>query len=506
MEIFGQFTGFAVAALAALLCGAALMRFRQPPIAGYVLAGLILGPSAIGLVGPVGSAAPIGLLAELSIALLLFIIAAQLSLRAFLATWKTAITAVAVQIAVSLTVMLACSWVLGLSMALAILLGFATALSSAAVTTAMLHQLGAGRGRVGRITTGILIAQAFAFLPMLFLVEYPGADGVGANGMGAELIGKIVITAALLAMLVKFLSGRKPLDLPVIRGVDGRIDLAPFTALAYCLAAASVFGLLGLSAPFGAFLAGLVIGRSNQRKRMMAPFRPLQNILVMGVFLSIGLLSDPGYILSNLGGVLFLLLMISLVKAAAHMTMLRVLGQSWRTASLAGLTLSQLGEFPIIFTFAAMGAAMGAGAGGIPQPDLHLVIAVTCLGLVLSPLWMFAARRVHGIADTDDLSLSEISAAAFSDDLAALRGYFNLARQGEFRAIVIGMKARRRLKPTPLPANDDEDPPETPRVEPEQDTAETIAAIGAGVRAARFGTRETGPDSGPDSGREHSNS
>ncbi|NQU70053.1 MAG: cation:proton antiporter, partial [Rhodospirillales bacterium] len=436
------------------------------------------------------------LLAELSIALLLFIVAAQLSLRAFLATWKTAVTAVAVQITVSLTVMLACSWVLGLSMAMSVLLGFAAALSSAAVTTTMLHQLGAGRGRIGRVTTGILIAQAFAFLPMLFLVDYLGANGVGANGIGAELIGKIVIAAALLAMLVKFLSGRKPLDLPVIRGVDSRIDLAPFTALAYCLAAASVFGVLGLSAPFGAFLAGLVIGRSNQRKRMMAPFRPLQNILVMGAFLSIGLLSDMGFIMSNLGGVLFLLLMISLVKAAAHMATLRVLGQSWRTASLAGLTLSQMGEFPIILAVAAM------GAGVIGKQDLQLVIAVTCLGLILSPLWLSAARRVHGIAGTEDLTLGEISMAAFSDDWAALRGYFNLARQGEFRAIADGMKARRRLKPTPLPANDDEDPPEFPRVEPEQDTAETIAAIGAGVRAARFGKRDTGPDGG----RENSNS
>ncbi|MEE2971327.1 MAG: cation:proton antiporter, partial [Pseudomonadota bacterium] len=457
---------------------AALMRLRQPPMAGYVLAGLILGPGAL---GAVGNDLQIGLLAETGIALLLFMIGAQLSLRAFLATWKTAIAAVALQTAISLTVMFAGAWLLGLSPTLAILLGLTAGLSSAAVATAMLHQSGAAKGRVGRITTGILIAQSLAFLPMLLVVDH-----LGANAMGAELIGKIVIAAALLAMLVIFLGRGKPIDLPVVRGVTGGPDLAPMTALAYCLAAAGIFGFLGLSAPFGAFLAGLIIGRSNQRKRMMTPFRQLQNILVMAVFLSIGLLTDLGFIADNPGAVLFLLLLIALVGIAANAETLRALGQSWRDAGLAGLSLSQPGEFSIILA----GAAVVFGAVG--PAEFKLVVAVIGLGLILSPLWMVAARRVRGIADGADLSLGEISATAFGDGLAALCRHMDHVRHGEFRAIADELAVKRQLNSapaaTPLPANDDEDPPiDDDAGTPEPDTADTIAAIGAGVRAARFG-------------------
>lgn len=499
MDIFGQFSGLALAALAALLCGAMLMRLRQPPVAGYVLAGIILGPGAL---GAVNGDASLGLIAEISIALLLFIIGAQLSLRAFLTKWKVAIAAVALQTTVGLAVMLACSWLLGLSLTVAILLGLAAALSSAAVGTMMLHQIGAARGRVGRITTAILTAQALAFLPMLLLVGHPGTDPIGA-----ELIGKIVIAAALLAMLVKLLGRPTPLNLPVIRGVTDKTDLAPLTALAYCLAGASLFGFLGLSAPFGAFLAGLVIGRSRQRKRMMAPFRPLRNILIMGAFLSIGLLTDLGFIIDNAGSVLLLVAVIGLVKTAANVAILRVLGQSRREAVIAGLTLSQPGEYSVILA----GAAMTAGAIG--PSDLKLVMAVIGLGLLAGPLWQAAARRVQGIADGEELSLGELSAAAFGDDLAALRRDLDHVRHGEFRLMAEDMRARRQLKSAPLPANDDEDPPQAEKTEPEtdqhepEDTAETIAAIGAGVRAA---IREVGPEMGRDDGlggrRENSNS
>jgi CPA2 family monovalent cation:H+ antiporter-2 len=223
----------------------------------------------------------------------------------------------------------------------------------------------------------------------------------------------------------------------------------------------------------------------------MTPFRPVQNILVMVVFLSIGLLADLGFIADNLGAVLFLALMICLVKTAVNVTILRILGQNWRDAGIAGLSLSQLGEFSIILA----GAAFMAGAAG--PSELKLIIAVIALSLVVGPLWMAAARRLRHIAGGDNLSLGEISASAFGDDLASLRRNLVLVGHGEFRAIADDMRARRRHKsaplpapqPAPQPANDDEDAPSQENIDPapEQDTAETIAAIGAGVRAARFG-------------------
>ena len=180
---------------------------------------------------------------------------------------------------------------------------------------------------------------------------------------------------------------------------------------------------------------------------------------------------------------MFLLLLIALVGIAANTATLRVLGQSWRDA---GLSLSQPGEFSIILA----GAAVVFGAVG--PAEFKLVVAVIGLGLILSPLWMVAARRVRDIADGADLSLGEISATAFGDGLAALRRHMDHVRHGEFRAIADELAVKRQLKcapaAAPLPADDDEDAPiDDDAGTPGPDKAETIAAIGAGVRAARFG-------------------
>ena len=106
-----------------------------------------------------------------------------------------------------------------------------------------------------------------------------------------------------------------------------------------------------------------------------------------------------------------------------------------------------------------------------------------------SPIWLIAARRVHGMAGDENPSLDEISTTVFRGDLAALRRNFAHIRHGEFRAIADHLSVKRPPEAAPLPANDDEDPPAREDPEPgpyKIDTAETIAAIGAGVRAARF--------------------
>jgi len=128
-------------------------------------------------------------------------------------------------------------------------------------------------------------------------------------------------------------------------------------AFSFCFSAAAVSGLLGLTAAYGAFIAGLVICRSNLKETVFAEVKPIQSILVMVFFLSIGLLIDLPYIWDNLGAVLAILFMVTVFKTAMNVGVIRALGQTWSVAVGAGIVLAQIGEF----SFLLVGVAVTSG-------------------------------------------------------------------------------------------------------------------------------------------------
>lgn len=406
MDAHVNLTGMAVVGLAALLCGMAMARLRQPALVGYIIAGVLLGPSALGLVTDRGQ---IGGLAELGVLLLLFLIGTELSVRVFMVTWRLALGAVLMQVCGSLAAIFLCSLFLGFTTGESVLLGFVVALSSTAVAIKMLEEVGELRNRTGKITVAILIAQDLAFLPMLLIIE-----NIGGGSLGIWAIVQIVFSLGVLVLLVRWLNRRR-VDLPFARIVMGNVDLSPLTGLVYCFGFGAVFGLLGLSPAYGAFLAGLVIGRSRQREVMIHAVRPVQSVLVMVFFLSVGLLIDLRFIADNFVNVLVLLLIVTLFKTALNIGIMRVMGESWQRASLQGLTLSQLGEFSFLL------AATGVSAGAIGENQSRLVIAVTVLSLAISPLWLTGARRVHGLASRQINTLRELMDAAYGDEVKIVR-------------------------------------------------------------------------------------
>ncbi|MCZ6483967.1 MAG: cation:proton antiporter, partial [Alphaproteobacteria bacterium] len=135
MPDHSQLTAIAIVGLAALICGMIMTRLRQPAIVGYILAGIILGPSAAGLVE---NRDQINTLADLGVLMLLFLIGMELSIADFKKVWRTALLCSLLQIAGSLAVMLGLSRLLGWPLGLSVLLGFVVALSSTAVAIKML--------------------------------------------------------------------------------------------------------------------------------------------------------------------------------------------------------------------------------------------------------------------------------------------------------------------------------------------------------------------------------
>ncbi len=374
-------TGIAIVVLAALLCGMGMNRLRQPALVGYILAGVILGPAGLRVVQGRGA---IELLAELGVLLLLFLIGLELSLRSFRRMWRVAVFTMVFQVASSVAVTLICSKFFGWSLPMSVLLGFMIALSSTAVAVKMLEDLGELRTRTGRITVGILIAQDLAVVPMLLWVG--AMEGGGFQWSGVPMI---LFSVIFLVWLIWYLSRGRKVALPFADRLQANVELRPLGALAFCFGLASIAGLLGLSAAYGAFIAGLVVGNSTLRHAITETVHPIQSVLMMVFFLSIGLLLDLSYVWENLGLVMLLFFIVSVFKTATNVGFLRAVGEPWDRAFVSGTMLAQVGEFSFLLSVA------GVAAGVLSPDDSRLIVSVTVMSLALSPLWVITARRVQ---------------------------------------------------------------------------------------------------------------
>jgi CPA2 family monovalent cation:H+ antiporter-2 len=174
-----------------------------------------------------------------------------------------------------------------------------------------------------------------------------------------------------------------------------------------------VSGFLGLTPAYGAFLGGLVLGNSGtaaEREALARDTRPIQSVLMMAFFLSIGLLIDLRFIWDNLGVVLLLVFLVTVFKTAMNTAIFRILGQSWPQAFLLGVMLAQIGEFSFLL------ARNGLDLALIGQYEMRLVVAVTVLSLAISPIWIVTARRLHETTAQGFTGLGELLRSVYGKE------------------------------------------------------------------------------------------
>ena len=384
-EHINDLTGIAVVTAVAVLLGLLFVRLRQPAIVGYILAGLVLGPTGLGLVRQTEE---IRLLAELGVIMLLFLIGMEISLRAFVLVLKPAALTAAAQIAISLAITFGFAALLGWNAGQALLLAFIVAVSSTAVAMSMLDDIGELRSETGRITIGVLIAQDIAIVPMLILVNAFADQTVGF----VEIGWKMALAVGIMLLLIRFLTRRGKIVLPFTRALHGKVDLVAMASVALCFAAAAVSGLLGLTAAFGAFIAGLIVANSTLRAEAIQVTHPIQSVLMVVFFLSIGLLIDLDYVVSDLFTVILFLLGVLVAKSVFNVAILHLVGEPWERAFPAGLIMAQIGEFSFVL------ASVGFANGLIDGSGYKLALAVIAMSLLISPFWMASVRRFDAVA------------------------------------------------------------------------------------------------------------
>ena len=388
MHFDPNLTAIAIVFSVALLCGLLLMRFKQPAIIGYIVAGVILGPSGFQIIEETEAAKT---LAELGVLLLLFLIGMELSLRAFKTVYKLASVIVLVQVVFSILV----TSIIGIAMSWdwqqGILLGFVLAVSSTAVTVKVLADRGELRTHFGRITVGILIAQDLAVVAMLLVIEALNPNKQFDLWIIPKTIGAIIFVITIVRFLSKRERIRLPLALRQAFGADR--EVVPIAALAFCGICATTSGLIGLSTAFGSFLAGLIVGNSSERQIVLRSTRPIQSVLLVVFFLSVGLLIDVGFFFENLGTLIVVFILATIAKGLINIIAVRIAGQPWEQSVLVGVTLGQIGEFAFVI------ASVGFTVNAIDSEGYKIAVAVIALSLMLGPAWVVLERRLRAAED-----------------------------------------------------------------------------------------------------------
>lgn len=428
----------AVIAVATLL-GLLFLWLRQPPLIGFIVAGVALGPTGAGLIANNDNVA---LLAEMGVVVLLFFIGMEMSIKAFILTLRQALLVMGGQVLAAMLLSAGIAAITGASSSEAIILGFIIAISSTVVAMKMLEDMGMLRGAAGRIAVGVLIAQDIAVVPMLIFVS-----GLGAGETDyVNIMLKMTLAVGLLAGLLWWFGGHVKIRVPFAERVEDKIEILALGSLAFCFTAASVSGLAGLSPAYGAFLAGILVGNSTLRSRIVPVIEPIQSVLLVVFFLSIGLLIDLHYIWDNLAQVLMVSLLVIAMKTVLNIFLLRRTGSNAQTAMIAGLSMAQIGEFSFVLS------AAGYSAGALGYDLFRLSIAVTAVSLLISPLWVSIMHRLENIASESLETYRHMLGRAYAHELREVsRGRAVLAGMGlwarmRYQAIRLALFSRRRGK------------------------------------------------------------
>ncbi len=395
----------AIVTLAAVMSGLIMAWLKQPPMVGYILAGLALGPAGIGFMPHVDA---VPLIAEFGVLFLLFVIGMEISLKAFIADLKPAVLTVIGQLAVALAAMALFGAVLEWRFEQILLLTFVVTMSSTAVALKLLDDIGELRSDLGRIVVAVMIAQDIAIVPMLIIANSFQAGGA----IEPMTLVTVALAIGVLVLFIAVVGPRGKLHFPWQEKILGRVEMVTLVALLVCCTTAVITGVAGMSPAYGAFLAGLIIGKTTLRSEAIHAMEPIQGVLMVLFFVAIGLLLDVTFILENMLLVAVFVLAALLVKSLANILILRLVGMPWKTAYQAGLIMGQIGEFSFVL------AAVGLANGVLDPVGYKLAISVIVLSLLFSPLWMQAVKQVH---DASEQRIGGLKAAFFAGPMPLMR-------------------------------------------------------------------------------------
>jgi len=352
--------------LLAAVIGAIAVRLRQPLIVAFILVGMLAGPSGLGLVD---AHSEIGLLAELGITILLFVVGLKLDLHLVRNLGPVALATGLGQLSFTVFFGYLLARGIGIPHITAMYVAIALTFSSTIIIVKLLSDKREIDSLHGRISMGFLIVQDIAVvIAMVLMSAYGlGTDEGGVGMVALMLVLKMAAVLLALALLMRYVLPRL-LHLLAHSG-----ELLLVFAIAWGAALATLGDMAGFSKEVGAFLAGFSLASTNYREAISSRLTSLRDFLLLFFFIDLGAKLELGALGSAIPEAAVLSLFVLIGNPLIVLAIMGYMGYRKRTSFLAGLTVAQISEFSIVF--AALGVSMG-------HIDLSAVGLITLVGLV----------------------------------------------------------------------------------------------------------------------------
>lgn len=347
-------------------------KVKIPMIVGFLLTGVLGGPYGFGLVSSAERVAP---LADLGIILLLFSIGMEFSIKNLMLYKRFFFLGGMLQVALTSLALMLILYIFGIPSKEALFIGWLIALSSTAIVLKVLEQMKLGDTPQGKMVLGVLIFQDLIAVPMMLLTPLLADSSSHIDMSFFTTIGK-----GLVLLFIVFICAERIIPWLFFQITKtGSRELFLLAVLCICFFVAWLAASVGLSLSLGAFLAGLILSESDYKNNALGDVLPFEEVFTSFFFISIGMLLDVPLFFSNLAWIIPLTVAIILLKSIFGSIAALLVGLPLRSAVIAGIAVSQIGEFSFVL------AKTGFSEGVIHQDHYQLFLSLALSSMAVAP-------------------------------------------------------------------------------------------------------------------------
>lgn len=371
---------FVISIFLILILGLFLKRLKQPYVVGYILAGIILGPSCLHVSQDLTTISRLG---SIGVIFLLFFAGMEMTPKRLSENWAISLLGTLGQVLITVGLSYLVGSLFDWSSSRTILIGFVLSLSSTAVVLKLLEDWHEINTRAGQNVIGILLMQDVIIIPMLIILGLLGGDKPAISTILTQISGGIILVALTIYLIIKD-------EIQLFWLTHFRVDheLQLFAALAICFGLSALTSYASLSSALGAYVAGMIISSARETQWVYNSLSSLKILFIAIFFVSIGMQLDISYVRQEIVPLLVLVFLALGINTLVNGLLLKVLGEDWRVSIYGGALLSQLGEFGYVL------AALGYRIQAISDAGYKLILSLITFTLILSPLWIALIKRL----------------------------------------------------------------------------------------------------------------